>query len=157
MQIIRDKGRGSDDSVSNISSRDRNGLLLRCLHPSLDHEFMPFWQQLSTTNITILCLSFKVKYSAAFKCNAGAPTGPELSIRQLELERRIFQLFQQKIRQTLFKWPSSSRVLLDWPLVCSQLWEVQWTQILCRYCVDIAQIMQIRVHTYLSAKQACRS
>ena len=78
------KGRGSDDSVSskyNISSRDRNVLLLRCLHPSLDHEFMPFWQQLSTTNITILCLSFKVKYSAAFKCNAGAPTGPELSIR----------------------------------------------------------------------------
>ena len=72
---------GSVDSFSNISSKDWNVLLLRCLHPSLDHEFMPFWQQLSTTNITILCLSFKVKYSAAFKCNAGAPTGSELSIR----------------------------------------------------------------------------
>ena len=72
---------GSVDSLSNISSKHRNVLLLRCLHPSLDHEFMPFWQQLSTTNITILCLSFKVKYSAAFKCNAGAPTGSELSIR----------------------------------------------------------------------------
>ena len=103
IQIIREEGRRT--LYIRQIKKTQCGLLLRflrCLHPSLDHEFMPFWQQLSTTNITILCLSFKVKYSAAFKCNAGAPTGSELSIRQLELERIIFQLFQQKIRQTLF-------------------------------------------------------